>query len=92
MAPTVPTLQAQRTAALPPPERSKHNLSTQPAAAAAPPSREALINSLFAFILEFLFNARNQSTRIVSYLRRLMTRHWIKIHMKFDSANESVIP
>ena len=27
------------------------------------------------------------STRIASYLRRLMTKHWIKIHMKFDSAN-----
>gem|GEM_PF-6652551 len=30
--------------------------------------------------------------RIASYLRRLMTQHWIKIHMKFDSANESVLP
>ena len=51
------------------------------------PSREALIKSLSDFILEFLFNARNKSTRIASYLRRLMTKHWIKIHMKFDSAN-----
>ena len=50
-------------------------------------SREALIKSLSDFILVFLFNARNQSTRIASYLRRLMTPHWIKIHMKFDSAN-----
>ena len=49
--------------------------------------REALIKSLSDFILAFLFNARNQSTRIASYLRRLMTQHWIKIHMKFDSAN-----
>ena len=49
--------------------------------------REALINSLFDFILEFLCNARNEVTRIASYLRRLMTKHWIKIHMKFDSAN-----
>ena len=49
--------------------------------------REALIKSLSDFILEFLFNARNKSTRIASYLRRLMTKHWIKIHMKFDSAN-----
>ena len=50
-------------------------------------SREALIKSLSDFILVFLFNARNQLTRIASYLRRLMTQHWIKIHMKFDSAN-----
>ena len=49
--------------------------------------REALIKSLSDFILVFLFNARNKSTRIASYLRRLMTQHWIKIHMKFDSAN-----
>ena len=51
------------------------------------PTREALIKSLSDFILAFLFNARNKSTRIASYLRRLMTQHWIKIHMKFDSAN-----
>jgi hypothetical protein len=51
------------------------------------PPREALIKPLSDFILVFLFNARNQSTRIASYLRRLMTPHWIKIHMKFDSAN-----
>ena len=49
--------------------------------------REALIKSLSDFILAFLFNARNKSTRIASYLRRLMTQHWTKIHMKFDSAN-----
>jgi len=55
-------------------------------------SREALIQSLSVFILAFLFNARNKSTRIASYLRRLITKHWIKIHMKFDSANESVLP
>ena len=54
--------------------------------------REALIQSLLDFILVFLFNARNQLTRIASYLRRLMTKHWIKIHMKSDSANESVLP
>ena len=56
------------------------------------PFREALIKSLSDFILVFLFNARNQSTRIASYLRRLMTWYWIKILMKFDSANESVLP
>ena len=49
--------------------------------------KEALIKPLSDFILEFLFNARNKSTRIASYLRRLMTKHWIKMHMKFDSAN-----
>ena len=49
--------------------------------------REALIKSLSDFILAFLFSARNKSTRIASYLGRLMTQHWIKIHMKFDSAN-----
>ena len=54
--------------------------------------REALIKSLSDFILVFLSNARNKSTRIASYLRRLMTQHWIKILMKFDSANESVLP
>ena len=35
--------------------------------------REALIKSLSDFILVFLFNARNKSTRIASYLRRLIT-------------------
>ena len=35
--------------------------------------KEALIKSLSDFILVFLFNARNKSTRIASYLRRLMT-------------------
>ena len=50
-------------------------------------SKEALIKSLSDFILVFLFNARNQSTRIASYLRRLMTQYWIKIHMKCDSTN-----
>ena len=54
--------------------------------------REVLIKSLLDFILVFLFNARNQLTRIASCLRRLMTQHWIKIHMKSDSANESVLP
>ena len=54
--------------------------------------REALIKSLLDFILVFLFNARNQLTRIASCLRRLMKQHWIKIHMKSDSANESVLP
>ena len=55
-------------------------------------SREALIKPLSDFILVFLFNARNQSTRIASYLRRLMTQYWTKILMKSDSATESVLP
>ena len=59
---------------------------------AFPDDGEALIQSLSNFILGFKFNARNQSTRIASYLRRLMTQHWTKIHMKFDSANEAVLP
>ena len=49
--------------------------------------KEALIKSLSNFILAFLFNARKKTTRIASYLRSLMTKHWIKIHMKFDSTN-----
>jgi hypothetical protein len=51
------------------------------------PSREALINSLFAFILEFLCNARNGATRIASYLRSLMTKQCIKILIKANSIN-----
>jgi hypothetical protein len=38
------------------------------------PAREALIKSLFAFILEFLCNVRNGLTRIASYLRKPMTK------------------
>ena len=39
-----------------------------------------------------LYRARNQLTRIASYLRRMMTKLCIKIHMKFDSAIESAFP
>ena len=49
-------------------------------------SRETLIKSLPDFILGFLYRARNHSTRIASYLRRMMTKLCIKIHMKSDSA------
>ena len=49
--------------------------------------REALIKSLFAFILEFLCNARNEATRIASYLRSLMTKQCIKILIKANSMN-----
>ena len=51
------------------------------------PSREALIKSLSAFILEFLCNARNGTTRIESYLRSPMTKQCIKILIKADSMN-----
>jgi branched-subunit amino acid transport protein AzlD len=54
--------------------------------------KEALIKSLSDFILGFLCNARNNSTQIASYLRRVMTKQCIKILMKSDSANESVLP
>ena len=50
-------------------------------------SREALIKSLFAFILEFLCNARNGLTRIASYLRKPMTKQCIKILIKENSMN-----
>ena len=53
--------------------------------AAAP--KEALIKSLFAFILEFLCNARNGLTRIASYLRKPMTKQCIKILIKENSMN-----
>ena len=49
--------------------------------------REALIKSLSAFILEFLCNARNGTTRIASYLRSSMTKQCIKILIKADSMN-----
>ena len=50
-------------------------------------SREALIKSLFVFILEFLCNARNGLTRIASYLRKPMTKQCIKILIKENSMN-----
>ncbi|EHO62828.1 hypothetical protein HMPREF9453_01237 [Dialister succinatiphilus YIT 11850] len=53
---------------------------------------EALIKSLSAFILDFLCNARNGTTRIASYLRSPMTKQCIKILIKADSMNESVLP
>ena len=49
--------------------------------------KEALIKSLSAFILEFLCNARNRTTRIASYLRNPMTKQCIKILIKADSMN-----
>ena len=49
-------------------------------------SRETLIQSLSDFILGFLYRARNHLTRIASYLRKMMTKLCIKIHMKSGSA------
>ena len=48
--------------------------------------KETLIKSLSDFILGFLYRARNHLTRIASYLRKMMTKLCIKIHMKSDSA------
>ena len=48
--------------------------------------KETLIQSLSDFILGFLYRARNHLTRIASYLRKMMTKLCIKIHMKSDSA------
>ena len=53
---------------------------------AAFPSRETLIKSLSDFTLEFLCMARNNLTRIASYLRKAMTKLCIKILVKADSA------
>ena len=52
-----------------------------------PAPRKALIKSLSDLILGILCNARNNSTRIASYLRRVMTKQCIKILMKSGSAN-----
>ena len=54
--------------------------------------KETLIKSLSAFTLEFLFIARNNLTRIASYLRKAMTKLCIKILVKADSAIESAFP
>ena len=49
-------------------------------------SKETLIESLFDFTLVFSCNARNNPTRIASYLRRIMTKRCMKIHVKSNSA------
>ena len=51
-----------------------------------PAARETLIKSLSDFTLEFLCIARNNLTRIASYLRKDMTKLCIKILVKADSA------
>ena len=50
-----------------------------------PAVRETLIQSLSDFTLEFLCIARNNLTRIASYLRKAMTKLCIKILVKADS-------
>ena len=59
---------------------------------AAPRAKETLIQSLSDFTLEFLCIARNNLTRIASYLRKGMTELCIKILVKADSAIESAFP
>ena len=54
--------------------------------------KEILIQSLSDFTLEFLCIARNNLTRIASYLRKAMTKLCIKILVKADSAIESAFP
>ena len=49
-------------------------------------TRETLIKSLSDFTLEFLCIAKNNLTRIASYLRKVMTKLCIKILVKSDSA------
>ena len=67
-------------------------------AAASPPyktgdvPRETLIQSLSDFTLEFLCIARNNLTRIASYVRKVMTKLCIKILVKSDSVIESAFP
>ena len=48
--------------------------------------KETLIKSLSDFTLEFLYIARNNLTRIASYLRKAMTKLCIKILVESDSA------
>ncbi len=48
--------------------------------------KEALIKLLSDFTLEFLCIARNNLTRIASYLRKVMTKLCIKILVESDSA------
>ena len=54
--------------------------------------KETLIQSLPDFTLGFLYRARNHLTRIASYLRMMMTKPCIKIHVEADSAIESAFP
>ena len=49
-------------------------------------TRETLIKSLSDLALVFSCKARNKPPRIASYLRRVMTKHCMKIHAKSGSA------
>ena len=51
--------------------------------------KEILIQSLSDFTLEVLCIARNNLTRIASYVRKAMTKLCIKILVESDSAIES---
>ena len=48
--------------------------------------KETLIKSLSDLALVLSYKARNKPPRIASYLRRVMTKHCMKIHAKSDSA------
>mgnify|MGYP004485825135 CR=1 len=54
--------------------------------------KETLIQSLSDFTLEILYMARNNLTRIASYLRKVMTKPCIKFLVESDSAIESAFP
>ncbi len=49
-------------------------------------ARETLIKSLSDFTLEILYMARNNLMRIASYLRKVMTKPYIKFLVESDSA------
>ena len=49
-------------------------------------TKETLIKSLSDFTLEILYMARNNLTRIASYLRKVMTKPCIKFLVESDSA------
>ena len=49
-------------------------------------ARETLIKPLSDFTLEILYMARNNLTRIASYLRKVMTKPCIKFLVESDSA------
>ena len=49
-------------------------------------ARETLIKLLSDFTLEILYMARNNLTRIASYLRKVMTKPCIKFLVESDSA------
>ena len=55
-------------------------------------ARETLIKSLSDFTLEILYMARNNLTRIASYLRKVTTKPCIKFLVESDSAIESAFP